>query len=90
MVREGVAEEAWRCYDSLQETMLGSGGHWVHVSRVTCRCAGEDIPEDVSLETYYWQHVEARVAALEAEGWSARDTADLRLCLGGLQLALAE
>ena len=44
----------------------------------------------MSLETYYWRHVEARVAALEAEGWSARDIADLRLCLGGLQLALAE
>ena len=44
----------------------------------------------MSLETYYWQHVEARVAALEVEGWSARDIADLRLCLGGLQLALAE
>ena len=27
VVREGVAEEAWRCYDSLQETMLGRGGH---------------------------------------------------------------
>ena len=59
-------------------------------TRVTCLCAGEDIPEDVSLETYYWQHVEARVAELEGEGWSSRDTADLRLCLGGLQLALAE
>ena len=60
------------------------------MSRVTCGCAGEDIPGDVSLETYYWQHVEARVAALEAEGGSSRDIADLRLCLGGLQLALAE